>query len=92
VQCFNCPDSTNPTGSLYDIAPADHIASQDGVWFLLQILVDGPNAMVLVNGEKVSATDQLKAPYAGTIGFQQHTSGGHIEYRGARIRQIRWRE
>jgi hypothetical protein len=48
--------------------------------------------MVLVNGEKVSATDQLKAPYAGTIGFQQHTSGGHIEYRGARIRQIRWRE
>ena len=92
MQCFNCPDSTNPTGSLYDIAPADRIASQDGVWFLLHIFVDGPHAMVLVNGEKVSQTDQLKPPYEGTIGFQQHTPGGHIEYRGARIRQIRWRE
>jgi hypothetical protein len=92
VQCFNCPNSTNPTGSLYDIAPADRIVSQDDVWFLLQILVDGAHAMVLVNGEKVSATDHLKPPYEGTIGFQQHTPGGHIEYRGARIREFHWRE
>ena len=92
VQCFNCPDSTNPTGSLYDIAPADRLASQDNVWFLLQIFVDGPNAIVMVNGEKVSETDQLKPPYEGTIGFQQHTPGGHIEYRGARIRQSPWRK
>jgi 3-keto-disaccharide hydrolase len=91
VQCFNCPDSTNPTGSLYDIAPADRIVSQDNQWFLLQIFVDGPNAMVLVNGEKVSETDQLKPPYHGAIGFQQHTPGGHIDYRGARIREGRWR-
>ncbi len=91
VQCFNCPDSTNPTGSLYDIAPAGHLASQDDQWFLLQIFVDGPNAMVLVNGEKVSETDQLKPPYEGAIGFQQHTPGGHIEYRGARIRETHWR-
>ncbi len=87
VQCFNCPDSTNPTGSLYDIAPADRLASQDGHWFLLQIFVDGPHAIVMVNGEKVSETDQLKPPYGGAIGFQQHTPGGHIEYRGARIRR-----
>jgi hypothetical protein len=92
VQCFNCPDSTNPTGSLYDIAPADRVVSQDGIWFLLQIFVDGPHAVVLVNGEKVSETSQLKPPYAGVIGFQQHTPGGRIEYRGARLRQIRWRE
>ncbi len=91
VQCFNCPDSTNPTGSLYDIAPADHLASHDNQWFLLQIFVDGPHAMVLVNGEKVCQTDQLKRPDQGSIGFQQHTPGGHIEYRGARIREIRWR-
>ena len=91
VQCFNCPDSTNPTGSLYDIAPADHLASQDNQWFLLQIFVDGPHSMVLVNGEKVSQTDQLKSPDHGAIGFQQHTPGGHIEYRGARIREIHWR-
>ena len=92
VQCFNCTDSTNPTGSLYDIAAADRLVSQDNVWFLMQIFVDGANAMVMVNSQKVSQTDQLKAPYEGTIGFQQHTPGGHIEYRGARLRQTRWRE
>lgn len=91
VQCFNCPDSTNPTGSLYDIAPADHLASHDNEWFLLQIFGDGPNAMVLVNGEKVSQTDQLKPPDQGSIGFQQHTPSGYIEYRGARIQGTPWR-
>ncbi|MHC1766654.1 MAG: DUF1080 domain-containing protein [Verrucomicrobiia bacterium] len=79
VQCFNCPDSTNPTGSLYDIAPADRLASRDEEWFLLQIFVDGPNAMVMVNGQKVSQTDRLKPPYEGAIGLQQHDPGGHIE-------------
>jgi hypothetical protein len=86
VQCFNTPDSTNPTGSLYGIAPAKRIVSKDEEWFLLQIFSDGPNAMVLVNGEKVCATDKLKPPYKGGIGFQQHTPGATIQYRGARIK------
>ena len=37
VQCFNSPDCTNPTGSLYGIAPAKRINSFDEQWFLLQI-------------------------------------------------------
>jgi len=60
-------------------------------WFLLRIFVDGTNAMVMVNGEKVSETDQLKPPDHGSIGFQQHTPGGHLEYREARIKETRWR-
>jgi hypothetical protein len=86
VQCFNAPDSTNPTGSLYGIAPARRVASKDEEWFLLQIFSEGPKAMVLVNGEKVCATNGLKPPYRGGIGFQQHTPGAVIHYRGARIK------
>ncbi len=86
VQCFNAPDSTNPTGSLYNIAPARRVVSKDEEWFLLQIFGDGPKAMVLVNGEKVCATSSLKPPYSGGIGFQQHTPGAIIHYRGARIK------
>ena len=86
VQCFNAPDSTNPTGSLYGIAPARRIVSQDQQWCLLQIFSDGPKAMVLVNGEKVCATSKLEPPYKGGIGFQQHTPGATIHYRGARIK------
>lgn len=86
VQCFNAPDSTNPTGSLYEIAPARRIVSRDEEWFLLQIFSEGPSAMVFVNGEKVCATNKLKPPYKGGIGFQQHTAGAVIHYRGARIK------
>jgi hypothetical protein len=86
VQCFNAPDSTNPTGSLYGIAPAQRVVSQDEQWFLLQIFGDGPKAMVLVNSEKVCATNKLKPPYGGGIGFQQHTPGAVIQYRGTRIK------
>lgn len=88
VQCFNCPDSTNPTGSLYDISPANRVVSRDNEWFLLQLFVNGSKARVLVNGEQVSATDHLPSPDHGAIGFQQHTPGGHIEYRGARLRPL----
>lgn len=91
VQVFNCPDSTNPTGSLYGIAPAVRIASYDGVWNLVQIFFDGPNAMVWVNGEKVCETDQLNPPHQGAVAFQQHTPGTTIQYRGARIKKIDWR-
>ena len=86
VQCFNAPDSTNPTGSLYGIAPARRVVSRDEQWFLLQIVTDGPHARVLVNGENVCATDKLQPPYRGGIGFQQHTPGAVIYYRGARIK------
>lgn len=91
VQCFNSPDSTNPTGSLYNIAPAKRIASFDEHWFLLQIFCDGPNAKVLVNGEPVCETDKLEPPYKGAVAFQQHTPGATIQYRGARIKNTAWR-
>lgn len=88
VQCFNAPDSTNPTGSLYGIAPARRVLSRDREWFLLQVFNRGPHARVLVNGEEVAETHALKPPYEGSIGFQQHTPGGTIHYRGARIRNL----
>ena len=85
VQCFNAPDSTNPTGSLYGIAPASRAVAKDEQWFLLQIFNNGPNAKVLVNGERVCETDKLQPPYKGSIAFQQHTPNAVIHYRGARI-------
>jgi len=90
VQCFNAPDSTNPTGSLYGIAPARRIVCRDEEWCLLQIFSDSPRAMVLVNGEKVSESDQLQTPNQGVIDFQQHTPGSAIHYRGARIKKVNW--
>ena len=88
VQCFNAPDSTNPTGSFYGIAPAERVLSRDQEWFLLQIFNRGSTAKVLVNGETVSHARDLKPPYRGSIGFQHHTPGGTIQYRAARLRAM----
>ena len=88
IQCFNAPDSTNPTGSFYGITPAERVLSRDQEWFLLQIFNRGSSAEVLVNGEEVSRASNLKPPYRGSIGFQHHTPGGSIQYRAARLRAI----
>jgi len=80
--------STNPTGSIYGIAPASRVVSRDMEWYLMQIFSDGHNVKVFVNGEKVAETNDLKEPLGGRIGFQQHTPNGYIQYRGARIKKL----
>ena len=57
-------------------------------WFLLQIFNHGPHVTVHMNGEQVSETHTLKWPHQGSIGFQQHTPGGIIHYRDAKIRSL----
>ncbi len=87
VQCFNVESSTNPTGSIYGIAPATRVVSRDLEWYLIQIFSSGKSAKVFVNGEKVAESDSLEYPFEGLIGFQQHTPDGFIQYRGARIKK-----
>lgn len=89
IQCFNAPDSTNPTGSLYHIEYADRVVSRDEEWFLIHLIAEGSSATVFVNGEKVVVTDSLPEPYQGQIGFQQHTHGAVIHYRDARLKPLR---
>jgi hypothetical protein len=86
IQCFNVEGSTNPTGSIYGIAPATRVVSRDMEWYLIQIFSSGKSVKVFVNGEKVAETDNLQKPLGGNIGFQQHTPNGYIQYRGARIK------
>ncbi len=88
IQCFNVEGSTNPTGSIYGIAPATRVVSRDMEWYLMQIYSNGKNVKVFINGEKVAETNKLKKPLGGKIGFQQHTPNGYIQYRGARIKKL----
>ena len=85
IQVFNTPDTTNPTGIIYDIAPARRVVSRDQEWFLIQAIVDGPYARVRVNGELVAESNNLREPYSGRIAFQQHTPDAELQFRDARI-------
>jgi hypothetical protein len=88
IQVFNTPDSTNPTGSIYDIAQAERVVTRDGEWNLIQLIQLGKRALVYVNGEKVTETDELADVIDGHIAFQQHTPGLGLQYKGARIKAI----
>jgi len=88
IQCFNVEGSTNPTGSIYGIAPATRVVSRDMEWYLIQIYSNDKSAKVFVNGEKVAETGKLTTPLGGIIGFQQHTPNGYIQYRGARNKKL----
>ncbi len=90
IQMYNAPNSTNPTGSLYNIAYAQSVESKDNEWFLIQLFTHQSNAVVFVNGTKVCETDKLSPPYEGAVGFQQHTEGAVIHYKGARIKPTTW--
>jgi hypothetical protein len=88
VQIYDVPTATNPTGSIYGIAPARDAGCRSGEWCLLQLVSDGAHSLVLVNGEPVAEADRLSLPDEGRIAIQNH-SEGTIEYRRIRIRSLR---
>ena len=89
AQCFSVPGATNPTGSLYHIDSAKKVITRDNEWFLLQLFNEGAHVTVYINGQKMSETKNMKPPYKGVFGFQQHTPNGKIKYRGARVRSLK---
>jgi hypothetical protein len=88
IQIYDVPTATNPTGSIYGIAPARDAGCRSGEWCLLQLISDGAHSLVLVNGEAVAEADRLSLPDEGRIAIQNH-SDGTIEYRRIRVRPLR---
>lgn len=87
IQIYNVPTATNPTGSIYGIAPARDAGCRSGEWCLMQLISDGAYSRVLIDGETVAEAARLALPDAGRIGLQNH-SKGRIEYRRIRIRSL----
>jgi hypothetical protein len=88
IQIYNLDGATNPTGSIYGIAPARRLVSRDGEWFYLQLVSDGATALVFVNGDPVAESHELPLPDTGKIALQMH-SQGWIEFLRPRVRPLR---
>lgn len=87
IQIFNVPTATNPTGSIYGIAPASDGGCRSEAWCLMQIISDGPYSRVLINGEPVAESHSLTLPDSGRIAIQNH-SHGTIEYKEIRLKSL----
>lgn len=87
AQLYNVADATNPTGSIYAVAPARDLRSRDEEWFHFQIVSAGASAMVFVNGDKVAESHRLTLPDEGRIALQMH-SQGRIEFFQPRVRSL----
>lgn len=88
IQIYDVPTATNPTGSIYGIAPASDGGCRSGSWCFLQLISDGAYTRVLVNGTTVAEATGLAIPDSGKIAIQNH-SQGTIEYKGIRVKSLR---
>ena len=89
AQIYNVLDTTNPTGSIYGIAPAIDPGTRDGEWFLLQIVSDGSYSAVRINGKLVAEARNLTLPDKGKIALQMHQKDSQIEFLRPRIKLLR---
>jgi hypothetical protein len=89
AQIYNVLDTTNPTGSIYGIAPAIDPGTRDGEWFLLQIISDGSYSAVRINGKLVAEAHNLTLPDKGKIALQMHQKESQIEFLRPRIKLLR---
>ena len=88
-QVRNSPDASHPTGSLYEIERArDDQIAQEGKWFVMHIIAQGPNIVIRVDGKTVSEVHDAKKTGAGSIALQMHSMNSWVEYKDIKIKNL----
>jgi hypothetical protein len=88
IQLHDVPEAHYPTGSLYHLKRSTYPNIHDEQWFLFQLLVQGPNCEVRIDGDTVLSYGELKDTEPGHIELQAHQAGRWLEYKQIRIRTL----
>ena len=88
IQLHNVEGAHFPTGSLYHFKRAVYPRIADEKWWLMQLVVSGPNLVVRINGENVLEYDQLANVEDGHVELQAHANGTWAEFKELKIRQL----
>ena len=88
IQLHDVEGAHYATGSLYSLKRAAYPRIQPEQWFLFQLVVQGPNCLVRINGDTVLEYDRLDNLEAGRIELQAHDPGKWIEYKEMKIREL----
>ena len=88
IQLHDVEGAHYATGSLYSFKRAIYPRIEPERWFLLQLVVQGQQCLVRINGENVLEYDGLENLEAGRIELQAHDPGRWIEYKAIKIRRL----
>lgn len=88
-QIRNSPDSSHPTGSLYEIERArDDQVAQENKWFVMHIIAQGPHVIIRVDGKTTSEVFDAKTTGAGHIALQMHSNNSWVEFKDIKIKEL----
>ena len=88
IQLHDVEGAHYATGSLYSFKRAIYPRIEPEKWFLVQLVVQGSQCLVRINGDSVLEYDGLKNVGAGRIELQAHDPGRWIEYKEIKIRRL----
>lgn len=88
IQVHDVEGAVYPTGSLYGLKRAIYPHIEPEKWYLLQLIVQGKNCLVRINGENVVDYRELQDLAPGRLALQAHAAGRWIEYKQIRVQSL----
>ena len=88
IQLHDVEGAHYPTGSLYSFKRAIYPKIEPEVWFPFQLVVQGRNCLVRINGDTVLEYDQLENLEEGSIELQAHAPGMWTEFKQILVKRI----
>lgn len=90
IQLLDAPDAKNPSGSIYDVAPAPGGLEIRNDWNVMDISSRHDMIRVRLNGKLAAESPGVEGrPLKGPVGLQLHDQFSFVLFRNIRIRVIR---
>jgi hypothetical protein len=88
IQLHDVEGAHYPTGSLYSFKRSVYPKIEPEVWFPFQLVVQGKNCLVRINGDTVLEYDRLENLEEGNIELQAHAPGMWTEFKQIRAKRL----
>lgn len=88
IQLHDVEDAHFPTGSLYYYKRSVYPRIEPEKWFLMQLIVQGRECMVRIDGQTVTIYDKLDNVEEGHIELQAHQAGRWTEFKRIRVKPL----
>lgn len=88
IQVHDVEGAVYPTGSLYGYKRALYPKIEAEQWYLFQLIVNGKQCIVRINGENVVEYDDLRLNEEAPIMLQAHQNNRWIEYKQIRVKRL----
>jgi hypothetical protein len=88
IQLHDVEDSHFPTGSLYYFKRSVYPRIEPEKWYLMQLIVQGRECIVRIDGQTVTIYDKLDNVEEGHIELQAHQAGRWTEFKRIRVKPL----